>query len=111
MFLKILAILLTVGDLKIRDDITFNLEWDITTDTPVFTLTCTSTGGPATTVSWFRNSTSISGGITMLDNTTTSQYTHTLTVTGRLGGLYECNVSNDKPSTAEKNVTVHGMNV
>ena len=45
----------------------------------------------------------------MLDNTVTSQYAHTLTVAGRLGGLYECRVSNIKPSTAVKNITVYGM--
>jgi len=33
----------------------------------------------------------------VLDNPVTAQYTHTLTVTGRLGGLYQCTVSNNKP--------------
>ena len=98
-----------IGDLQIRDDISFNLVWKIAAGSPVFTLTCISTGGPATTVSWFRDSHNVVGGITMLDNTVTSQYTHILTVTGRLGGLYGCSVSNTKPSTAVKNITIHGM--
>ena len=109
LFLLISCILCNLGDLQIRDDISFNLVWKIAAGPPVFILTCISTGGPATTVSWFRDSNNVSGGITMLDNTVTSQYTHILTVTGRLGGLYECSVSNTKPSTAVTNITVHGM--
>lgn len=98
-----------LGNLTIKDDITLNLAWEISADILVFTLTCVSTGGPATMISWFRNFENITGGITMLDNTVTAQYTHILTVTERLGGLYECSVSNNKPSTAVKNFTVHGM--
>ena len=98
-----------IGDLQIRDDISFHLVWKIAAGSPVFTLTCISTGGPATTVSWFRDSNNVSGGITMLDNTVTPQYTHILTVTGRLGGLYKCSVSNTKPSTSVKNITIHDM--
>jgi len=44
----------------------------------------------------------------VLDNATTAQYTHTVTVTGRLGGQYVCTVSNDKPSQASANYTVKG---
>ena len=44
----------------------------------------------------------------MLENATTAQYTHTLTVTGRLGGQYQCTVSNNKPSTATAQLTVAG---
>ena len=47
-------------------------------------------------------------GSTVLNDTETAQYTHTLTVTGRLGGLYTCNVSNDKPSEAMSNLRVQG---
>ena len=36
----------------------------------------------------------------MLDDPVPAQYTHTLTVTGRLGGHYQCTVSNNRPSTA-----------
>ena len=45
----------------------------------------------------------------MLDNAVTAQYTHTLTVTGRLGGQYQCNVTNNKPSEATTNFTVQGI--
>ena len=54
-----------------------------------FTLTCISTGGPATTVTWTRDSVTITEGTeTVFDNPVTAQYTHTLTVTRRLEGLY-----------------------
>ena len=60
-----------------------------------FTLTCISTGGPATTVTWTRDSTTVTEGTeTVLNNATTAQYTHTLTVNGRVGGLYKCSVAN-----------------
>ena len=60
-----------------------------------FTLTCISTGGPATTVMWTKDSVNITEGTkTVLDNRTTAQYTHTLTVTGRQEGIYKCTVSN-----------------
>ena len=81
---------------------------DLNGDSPQFTLTCTSAGGPATTVTWTRDSETVSGGMTVLNNAVTAQYTHTLTVTGRLGGQYQCNVTNNKPSTATAQFTVQG---
>ena len=35
----------------------------------------------------------LSGGMTVLNDPVTAHYTHTLTVTGRLGRHYQCNVS------------------
>ena len=81
---------------------TFTVDSDLNGASP---LTCISTGGPATTVTWTRDSEVVVGS-TVLDNTETATYTHTLTVTGR--GLYQCNVSNDKPSEAVANFTVEG---
>ena len=52
------------------------------------TFTCISTGGPVT-----------EGTETVLDDPVIAQYTHTLTVTGRLTGFYTCTVANDKPSS------------
>ena len=63
-----------------------------------FTLTCISTGGPATTVSWTIYSTTVTEGTeTVLDDPVTAQYTHTLTVTvtWRAEGIYICTVVND----------------
>ena len=42
-------------------------------------------------------------------NGTTATYTHTLTVTGRLVGEYQCSVSNVRtPSGSTRNLTVLG---
>ena len=77
---------------------------------PQFTLTCISTGGPATTVTWTRNSDTVTeGSETVLDDRMTAQYTHTLTVTGRLGGLYTCTVANNKPSEDSVGFRVKGI--
>ena len=82
---------------------------DINGASPQFILTCISTGGPATTVSWTRDSATAMGDeMTVLNNAETAQYTHTLTVTGRTEGLYKCNVSNSKPSSAAAELSVTG---
>ncbi|CAI8047585.1 hypothetical protein GBAR_LOCUS26302, partial [Geodia barretti] len=45
------------------------------------------------------DSTTVTQGTqTVLNYPVTAQYTHTLTVTGRLPGLYNCTVANNKPS-------------
>ena len=60
-----------------------------------FTLTCISTGGPATTVTWTRDSTTVTQGTqTELNDGVTAQYTHTLNVTDRIEGSYKCTVAN-----------------
>ena len=70
-------------------------------------LTCISTGGPATTVTWTRNSKIIPDNddntqVTVLDDSNTGQYTHTLNISGKaLPGVYGCSVSNNKPSSAK----------
>ena len=88
---------------------TLTVDSDLNGASPQFTLTCISTGGPATTVSWTRDSATAMGDeMTVFNNVTTAQYTHTLTVTGRLGGLYQCNVSNSKPSHAVASLIMNG---
>ena len=77
---------------------------------PQFTLTCISTGGPATTVTWTRDSDTVSEGTeTVLDEPVTAQYTHILIVTGRLGGVYTCTVGNNRPSQVSAALSVQGM--
>ena len=89
---------------------TLTVDFDLNGASPQFTLTCISTGGPATTVTWTRDSVTITEGTeTVLNNATTAQYTHTLYVTGRLGGLYTCAVSNDKPSSDSSAIFVEGI--
>ena len=92
----------------------FQLTSELNATTPTFTLTCTSTGGPATTVSWRRDGTMLSDNSTynitsqILTDAETANYTHTLTVTGRLVGDYECSVSNNKPSLSSGMLAVVG---
>ena len=108
-FKNMYLLFLHVGDIEIQD-IAVQLGSDLNGASPQFTLTCISTGGPATTVSWARDSATVTvGAMTVLDNTTTAQYTHTLTVTGRLGGLYQCAVANAKPSSDSASLTVLGI--
>ena len=95
---------------------TFTLDSDLNGASPQFTLTCISTGGPATTVTWTRDSVTVTEGTgTVLDNRVTAQYTHTLTVTGssRLGGLYTCTVANNRPTNnvTSAQLTVQGIYV
>ena len=96
------------GDVVIPSSIVFTVDSNLNGENPQFTLTCTSTGGPATTVTWTRDSVSVMGGMSVLDDPVTANYTHTLTVTGRLGGQYQCIVSNNKPSQDLANFTVRG---
>ena len=77
-------------------------------DSPQFTLTCISTGGPATIVTWTRDSVTITEGTeTVLDDPVTAQYTHTLT--GSTAGVYKCTVENSKPSSATLNISIQGI--
>ena len=86
------------------------VDSDLNGASPQFTLTCISTGGPATTVTWTRDSaTAVGDEMTALNNAVTATYTHTLTVTGRTEGLYRCNVSNSKPSSAAAELNVAGI--
>ena len=97
------------GDITIPNGVGFTLNSDFNGDSPQFTLTCISTGGPATTVTWTRDSITVTeGNKTVLDNQITAQYTHTLTVTGRQPGTYMCAVTNNKPSSTSRSFTVQG---
>ena len=97
-----------VGIVNISGDMTLTVDSDLNGASPRFTLTCISTGGPATTVTWTRDSEVVVGS-TVLDNAETATYIHTLTMTGRLGGDYQCTVSNVKPSSAAAELNVTGI--
>ena len=89
---------------------TLTVDSDLNGASPQFTLTCISTGGPATTVTWTIDSATAMGDeMTVFNDVTTARYTHTLTVTGRLGGDYQCIVSNVKPSEAVADFNVEGI--
>ncbi len=69
-------------------------------DSPVFTLTCNSGGGPATAVTWKRDGTGVSEDSNhvmtrRLVGQSGPSYTSTLIVTGREDDLYTCTVTND----------------
>ena len=106
-------VMFSSGDVVVSA-IQFQWTSELNATTPTFTLTCTSTGGPATTVSWTVNNSAVTEdsahSITsqVLTDAETATYTHTLTVTGRLVGEYECNVSNNKPSSSSGMLTVVG---
>ena len=72
-------------------------------------ITCISTGGPASTVTWTRDSTITvtEGTETVLDDPETAQYTHTLTVT--IGGNYTCSVANNMPFSSSESFLVEGI--
>ncbi|CAI8027810.1 Neogenin (Fragment) [Geodia barretti] len=75
-------------------------------------LTCISTGGPATTVTWTRDSTTITQGTeTVLVDPVTAQYNHTLHVVGSSRGSYTCTVSNNKPSSASASIDIRGTSL
>ena len=96
--------------MTIPGDITLTVLSGLNGQSPQLTLTCISTGGPATTVTWTRDSTTVTEGTeTVLDDPVTAQYTHTLNVTGRIGVLYTCTVSNNKPSSASASFTLQGL--
>ena len=86
----------------VSDVIQFSLR------TNAFDLTCISTGGPATTVTWTRDSVTVTEGTETHYDTSTHEYTHTLTVIGIMEGLYTCTVANDRPSSASANINVQG---
>ena len=103
---------LHVGDIAVSDGVGFTVDSDLNGASPQFTLTCISTGGPATTVTWTRDNDTVTEGTeTVLDDRVIAQYNHTLTVTGRLGGLYTCTVANDKPSVDSVQLFVKGVTI
>ena len=96
------------GVLSIQGNIQFQLTSEVDAATPVFTLTCTSTGGPATTVSWQRDGVVVSRGTTELTDTVTATYTSTLTVTGRETGSYSCVVANSRSTATSQMLLLQG---
>ena len=104
-----LGILVNNNDTAICNDVggDVTISGELTFDSDQLTLTCISTGGPATNVTWTRDSTTVTEGTeTVLDDPVTAQYTHTLTVT--TGGEYTCTVSNNKPSSDSATNTLAG---
>ena len=74
-----------------------------------FILTCISTGGPATTVTWTRHLAPAVGLIdTVVVDRETAKSSNTLLVTGRMEGLYTCTVSNRVSNESSASLNVAG---
>ena len=95
-----------IEEITVSDDVEFALITDST-----FRLSCISTGGPATTVTWTRDSVTITEGTETNYVTDNGNYVNILTVTERLEGFYTCTLANDRPSNDSANITVQGNNI
>ena len=105
--------LLPSGVVSIAEPLQFSLQSAPTADPPVFTLTCISTGGPATTVTWTRDGAVVSYNKYFLHaqtvtNSADSTYSSVLTVTGREPGKYQCTVTNARGNDSSSSLTVKG---
>ena len=97
--------------MTLSGDMTFSLN-----STNQFTLTCISTGGPATTVTWTRDSTTVTEGNdnmidTEVDDRITGQSIHTLLVNGRIEGIYRCAVNNSVSTGNSSQLNVKGEEI
>ena len=100
----VLSLDIYTGRITLSGGMTFTLNTDNT-----FTLTCISTGGPATTVTWTRDSTTVTEGTeTVLNDPVTAYYTHTLIVVEGIAGLYTCRTANNV-SAVSTELTVKGI--
>ena len=100
------------GAVETTGPLQFSLQTTPTAEPPVFTLTCVSTGGPATTVTWTRDGAAVSNDANYVftktvTNQVTATYSNVLIVTGREPGSYQCSVANVRtapPATASLTV-------
>ena len=87
--------------------ITFTLESEANEDPPEFTLTCQSRGGPVTEVEWRRDGVRVEDDSNHMtsqiieDTSRNTVYNNTLRVRGRGGGLYVCDMSNNRHEYVE----------
>ena len=59
----------------------------------IFSLTCNSSGGPVQSVEWMRDGFPLDNtGSLVLINASTASYSNTLDVSGRLPGIYACQI-------------------
>ena len=98
----------TAGTVTLSGGMTLTLNSD-----NHFTLTCISTGGPATTVSWTRNNITVTEGTihTLLVDGETGESINTLLVRERVGGLYKCTVENEVSNQSSAKLNVKGNNI
>ena len=104
---------LPLGVVSITQPLQFSLQSAPTADQPVFTLTCISTGGPATTVTWTRDRAPVfydaDHVLTQtVTDTLASTYSSVLTVTGGEPGSYQCSITNARGSSFSQSLMVEG---
>lgn len=94
-----------------------DVQFAVVSESPVqFALTCTSSGGPATTVTWTRDGTVITHDSnhvltqTVL-NARTAVYDNVLTVTGPESGSYQCIVSNTRGTVTSAVLNANGRRI
>ena len=99
-----------IGSLNISNGISFSLNTDLNDSNVEFTLNYTTSGGPATNVTWTSQTdhTLLPLESSVLVNAITAEYIHTLKVTGRKRGLYTSTVMNNKPSSISSSLLVKG---
>ena len=102
----------TLGNVSISRDIEFQIV-SRSGHQPVFMLRCISNGGPVGHVTWMRNGTALSNELSgiikhpsLIIDTARAIYEHRLTVVGQMLGHYRCNVTNNKPSTAYRDIGI-----
>ena len=76
-----------------------------------FSLTCTSNGGPISTMRWEKDGAPVPGSSIYPDLTDpeTATYSNTLQVTGRQPGVYTCTATDGGALLLPQNFTVEGM--
>lgn len=89
-----------LGRIELQNALNFQLLTELTHDPPVFNLTCTTTGGPPTTVSWTRNRMTVLYNSSFVFSRTVTHfvdatYTNRLTITGRYPGEYSITTLNE----------------
>ena len=101
------------GSFNITNGISFSLNTDLNDSNVEFTLNYTTSGGPATNVTWTSQTdhTLLPLESSVLVNAITAEYIHTLKVTGRKGGLYTSTVMNNKPCSISTHLLVKGKKV
>ena len=89
---------------------TYTENSDVNGDSPQFTLTCVSIGGPVGCVVW-----SMAKEIIINPNATSvlldpvqGMYMHNLTVSEVVGGHYSCRVANQRPAEDHSDIYVSG---
>ena len=77
-------------------------------DSPQFTITCVSMGGPVGCVVWRINKNFIPNpnATSVLLDRVNGMYVHNLTVSEVAGVSYSCSVANDKPTSAYEGLSI-----